>query len=453
MRNRKKQNHITVGFIALGCPKAIVDSEKMLAEIAEAGLLITADTDNADVIVVNTCAFIEPAKEEAIQAIEYAVSCKRKGCVKKVIVTGCLTQRMGEEIFTQTEGIDAVIDLGRRDEIGEIIKKTIHSNSAAGKSPKAYLTKTPAKISDDRARLLITPSHSAYLRISEGCDHKCSFCTIPAIRGRFRSKPQANIIAEANELAHAGVVELNIIAQDTAYYGKDLKIKNALVTLLKELEKIETVKWLRLMYLYPAGFTDQLIDIIAESEKIVHYLDIPIQHINDKIIKNMHRPDSRDLICKLIEKLRAVMPDVILRTTLIVGFPGETDRQFDELLEFVKQTKFDALGAFKYYPEAGTDAADMPNQIPANIKQHRLDQLMTAQQRIAFAKNKSRIGSEITCLVDSIDCDAAATARFYGQAPDIDSVCIIKKCTAKTGQFIKTKITNTKNYDLIAEQL
>ena len=446
-KNRSKK-HISVAFVALGCPKNIVDSERMLAEIAQAGLIITADLQSADVIIINTCGFIEPAKQEAFDEIKNAVNRKTSGRVKKVIVAGCLSQRMGQQLFEQIDGIDAVVGLGQRDDIAQIIKQTLNSTK-----PRTYLAQSCQTVTDDRTRLLITPPHSAYLRISEGCDHKCSFCTIPAIRGRFRSKPQKHILAEACELVEAGVVELNVIAQDTAYYGRDFKIKNGLASLITEIEKIDRLKWLRLMYLYPAGFNQHLIETIAESQKIVHYFDIPIQHISDKILTDMKRPDSKEQIIKLIENLRKAIPDIVLRTTLIVGFPGETDSQFTELLEFIEWARFDALGCFQYYPETGTPAALMPNQIPDNIKQQRVRDLMLTQQEIAFEKNAQRIGTELTCLIDSAISKNSAKGRFYGQAPEIDGICIIKNCSAPPGSFIQAKVTDSKQYDLLVEKI
>ncbi len=444
---RKKQK-VTVGFIALGCPKNLVDSERMLAEIAEAGFVITAKTDNADVVVINTCGFIAPAKAESLEAIRHAVDRKCCGDIKKVIVAGCLPEREGQQLFGQVDGIDAVVGLGQRDNIARIIKKTLSCGQ-----PITYLARQRDIIHDDRARLLITPGHWAYLRISEGCNHRCSFCTIPAIRGRFRSKPRKLVLAEAAELVSAGAVELNIIAQDSTYYGRDLKIRNGLTDLVSEIEQIAGFSWIRLMYLYPAGIDDKLIETIAESEKIVRYLDIPIQHVNNKILKAMHRPDTKDQLRRLIGKLRCAMPEIALRTTIIVGFPGESDRQFAELLDFVKWAQFDALGCFKFYAESGTAAAQMPGQVPEKVKQQRLEELMLTQQKIAFAKNKNRIGSKLTCLVDSVDSNKLGRGRFYGQAPDIDSVCIIKKCSAKPGEFINTKVVGTKDYDLLVEQI
>jgi ribosomal protein S12 methylthiotransferase len=260
-------------------------------------------------------------------------------------------------------------------------------------------------------------------------------------------------LAEAAELVSSGAVELNIIAQDTTSWGLDLKIKNGLSELMKELEKIAGLKWIRLMYLWSLGIDDRLIETITNSEKIVHYLDIPIQHVNDKILKSMHRPETKERIQRLIVKLRSAMSDIVLRTTLIVGFPGETDQQFVELLEFIEWAGFDALGCFKFYPESGTAAAGMSAQVPDEVKQQRLKELMLTQQKIAFAKNKRRIGDVLTCLVDSVDSQSGGQGRFYGQAPDIDSVCIIRNCSVKPGEFIKTRVIETKDYDLIVEQI
>jgi ribosomal protein S12 methylthiotransferase len=444
----KTNKHVTVGLIALGCPKNKVDSERMLAEIIQAGFLITAEPDNADVVVINTCGFIEPAKAEAIDAIEHAVAHKRIGAVKKVVVAGCLSQRLGQELLSQVNGIDAVVGLGQRDEIGRIIHKTL-----LAEEPAVYLDSAPQSVNDDRARLLIGPPHWAYLRIAEGCNHRCSFCTIPAIKGPFRSKPLEMVVAEAAELVSAGVVELNIIAQDTTNYGRDLKIKHGLVTLIAELQKIPDLAWIRLLYLYPSEISPELIKAFAVSAKVVHYLDIPIQHASNRILKAMHRPDTKEKLYRLIENLRSAVPDVVLRTTLIVGFPGETDDEFAELLKFVKWARFDALGCFKFYPESGTHAAKLPAQVPDRLKNQRVDQLMLTQQAIAFDGNKGRIGTELDCLIDSVDKNGVAQARFYGQAPEVDSITIIKNCLLQPGRFIKVRVIGTKNYDLLAEQV
>jgi len=449
---RKLQKDIIVGFVSLGCPKNTVDSERMLAQIAQAGLLITNEPDNADVVVINTCGFIAPAKAESIGMITRAVRCKKRGWVKKVVVAGCLAERMGKQLFSEVDGIDAVIGLDKRDSIVRIIKETI-----SAEAPAAYLSShrkrhSDIRLLDDRTRLLITPSHWTYLRISEGCNHRCSFCTIPSIRGPFRSKPLDIVLDEANELVSAGAVELNLIAQDTANYGRDSNDMPGLTTLLTELVKVETLAWIRLMYLYPAGIDENLIETVAANQKIVNYFDIPIQHVNNRILKAMRRPESTEQIRRLIDNLRTAVPDVTLRTTLIIGFPGESDEEFAELLDFVKWAKFDALGCFAYCREPGTGAAELPDQVPEHIKQQRVEEIMLAQQEIAFAGNTQRIGDKLACLVDFAD-NNTAKGRYYGQAPEIDSICIIKNCSAKAGEFVETKVVATKDYDLIVEQL
>ncbi len=448
-----KKQEITVGFVSLGCPKNSVDSERMLAEIAQAGFAITWETDNADVVVVNTCGFIAPAEAESLEVIRHAVDCKLGGSVKKVVVAGCLGERLGPELLERVSGIDAIVGLDQRDNIARVIESVLSSEVSLSPVCPAPAETDGGRIPNDRTRLLITPGHWAYLRISEGCNRRCSYCTIPAIRGPFRSKPLEFVLAEAAELASAGVLELNLIAQDTTYYGQDLKIKNGLSALVRELEKVAGVEWIRLMYLHPAGIDDQLIETIAAGKRIVHYLDIPLQHVNDSILKSMRRPDTADAIRRLIENLRSAMPDIILRTTLMVGFPGETDRDFDELLDFVKWAEFDALGCFEFYPESGTTAAQMPAQLPDKVKQQRLDELMLTQQKIAFAKNENRVGGKLRCLVDSADDEGVRRGRFYGQAPDIDSVCIIENCSASPGQFVNTKVVAAQDYDLIVEQI
>ncbi len=454
----KKPKDVTVGFVALGCPKNVVDSEKMLAHLAEAGFLIAAAPERADVVIINTCGFIEPAKLESLEATRQAIANKKMGNVQKVIVAGCLSQRLGEELLEQAAGVDAVVGLEHRDAIVRIVRDTLASDEA-----RVYHAPLAHAIADDRVRLRIGPAHSAYLRISEGCSHRCSFCTIPMIRGPFRSKPPAMVLEEAGELAGSGAVELNLIGQDTTLYGRDLKLQDGLVSLLQEMGQIPGLSWIRLLYAYPTGITDRLIEMIARSEKIVHYLDIPVQHANDRILKAMRRPDRKEDLCRLLERLRAAMPDIILRTTLIVGFPGETQGEFNELREFVQWARFDALGAFTYFPEAGTPAAQLPAQVPDEVKQARLDELMLTQQEIAFAQNKERAGSRLTCLVEDGGRrtedgrrrrqSALGRGRFYGQAPDIDSVCLIERCSAGPGRFVEAKVVGTRDYDLVVEQI
>ncbi len=445
---KRKRKDIAVGFVALGCPKNVVDSERMLAQIVEAGFLIAADPSQADVVVVNTCGFIEAAKAESLEVIAQAVADKRKGRVRKVIVAGCLSQRLGERLLKEAKGIDAVVGLEQRDDIVRIIRRTL-----SAQRPGVYADKISTSISDDRVRLRIGPAHSAYLRISEGCNHRCSFCTIPAIRGPFRSKLPQHIVAEAEELVTSGAVELNLIGQDTTIYGRDRKVQNGLVSLLGELERIDGLMWLRLLYAYPKGISDELITAMANSQKVLHYLDIPIQHANDRVLKAMRRPDTQADLRSLIERLRSAVPDIVLRTTVIVGFPGETEDEFNDLLEFIKWARFDALGAFTFFPETGTDAAEFPDQVPDPVKQQRLDTLMLAQQEIAFAKNEARIGDQFPCLIDSVDERGIGYARFFGQAPEIDSICLVSNCTDGPGQVVDVKVIGTQDYDLIVEQI
>jgi len=380
--------------------------------------------------------------------VRRAVKRKREGAVRKVIVAGCLSQRMGRELFAELEGIDAVVGLGQRDDIVAIIEEVLHSEE-----PVAYLHHSCRTVANDRGRLLITPGHWAYLRISEGCDHRCAFCTIPAIRGRFRSKPREEVLAEAKELVSAGVAELNVIAQDTAYYGKDLGMKEGLAGLVDELVKMEELHWLRLMYLYPVGITERLIETMAGNEKVVRYFDMPIQHINDEILKKMRRPDRKEEIVGLIERVRAAMPDVVLRTTVIVGFPGETDEQFEELVEFARWARFDALGCFQYYAESGTAAAEMAGQVSEEVKARRREELMLAQQEIAFAKNAERVGARLEVLVDTAVKGGWCEGRYYGQARVMESVCMIEDCRGGAGSFVEAKVVGTRDYDLVVEQI
>jgi ribosomal protein S12 methylthiotransferase len=455
---KKRQKQTTVGFVALGCPKNMVDSERMLAEIVQAGFLLAAEPERADVVVINTCGFIEPAKLESLDAIDQALENKRRGNVKKVIVAGCLSQRLGEPLLDEADGIDAVVGLEHRDSIVRVIQDTLASDE-----PLVFHGPTPETVADDRVRLRIGPAHSAYLRISEGCSHRCSFCTIPAIRGPFRSKPAGMVLDEAKELVASGAVELNVIGQDTTMYGRDLHLKGALASLLRQIEPIPGLSWIRLLYAYPTGIDEDLIETIAESEKIVHYLDIPIQHAGDRVLKAMRRPDTNAALRGLVEKLRTAVSDIVLRTTVIVGFPGETQADFDELLAFIRWARFDALGAFTYFPEAGTPAAEMPDQVPDEVKQARFDQLMLVQQEIAFARNRDRVGGTLACLVDSCDPPSGRGAkkrsrptgrgRFYGQAPDIDSACLIQGCSAQPGQLVDVRVVGTQDYDLLVEQL
>lgn len=450
MRKQQKKDLVSVGFVALGCPKNMVDSEVMLAQIGQSGFVLSPDPDTADVVVINTCGFIAPAKEEAIGAIRRAVRQKKKGRVRKVIVTGCLSERMGEDLACEVDGIDAIIGLSQRDNVAKIIHGCLQESGPA--QSKICLESSGVDIHDDRGRLLISPPHWAYLRISEGCDRTCSFCTIPSIRGKFRSKPTDMIVNEAIELVNNGAVELSIIAQDSNYYGRDLGLKKGLIQLIDRLENLDGLEWIRLMYLYPAGIDDALINRIAERRKVLPYVDVPIQHIANPILKAMRRADTKEHTTKLIEQFRNRIPDVVLRTTLIAGFPGETDASFEELLDFIRWAEFDALGCFPFYPEPGTPAADLSEQVQDSVKQERVDRIMKTQQQIVFGKMDTQIGKELEVLVDEVYEDVSI-GRYYGQAPHIDSVCIIPHNTVGPGQFIQTRITGREDYDYRVEQV
>lgn len=450
-KKQKLDPTVSVGFISLGCPKNTVDSETMLAAIGQAGFILTGQPE-ADVVIINTCGFIAPAKEEALDTIRQAVKRKKKGRIRKIIVTGCLSQRMGTALLDEIPQIDAIVGLGQRDDIADIVRNVLKPPKDAPKS-QAFLRPSGKIIHEDADRLLINPPHWAYLRISEGCSRKCSFCTIPAIRGSFRSKPLDTVLAEARQLVSAGVVELSLIAQDSNSYGRDLGIKNGLSVLIRELEQIENLRWIRLMYLYPAAIDTPLIDAVAESPKVVRYIDMPIQHIHNDILKTMRRADTREHTTELISTLRSRMPDVVLRTTVIVGFPGETDRHFADLMDFIRWARFDALGAFSYFAESGTPAADLSGQVPDDIRHQRLDTLMLAQQQIAFEKARNMVGRDLEILVDTIEDDTTALGRYYGQAPHIDSLCIIQGGTPHPGTFIPARVIGSQDYDLIVEPI
>jgi len=447
MAKNRTRNTTSIGFVSLGCPKNTVDSERMLADLAQAGYLVGADPSEADVVIVNTCGFIAPAKEESLHAIREIAAQKKSGGVRKLVVTGCLAERMGEALREEVPDIDIIVGLQWRDDLVKILRKNLKRST-----PQTYAERMkPTLTGDDSTRLRIGPAHWAYLRISEGCDHRCSFCTIPQIRGPFRSKSPQAVVQEAQELAHAGVVELNLVAQDTTSYERDHKNKDGLAHLLEQLNTVAGLAWIRLMYLYPTGISDRLIEAIASSDKVVPYLDIPIQHCHDRILKAMRRPDSQDRLRDLILRLRDRIPDLVLRTTVIVGFPGETEEEFKALMEFIQWARFEALGCFPFYPEEGTEAATLPDQVPWEIREERRDRLMRAQQEIAFTANQRRVGQSLACLIEDVEDSGLCIGRFSGQAPEIDSICLIHNCQAAPGTFVNARVTGTEGYDLVAE--
>lgn len=458
---------LRVALVSLGCPKNLIDSEKMLAALAGGGCLVGAPEDAADVIVVNTCGFLDSARQEALEVIGQALERKRRGQVRRVVVAGCLASRDGRDLFRQARGIDAVVGVNDRAAVvaavtgrGKITRLTPHpppraaSRCGRGGTVKARKAPPAGYVPSDAGRFRLTPRHTAYLRISEGCSRRCTFCTIPAIRGPFRSKTPAAVLAEARELIADGAVELNIVGQDTTSYGRDLPAGrhglgggHSLARLLRELDRLAGLRWLRLMYAYPRGVNDALIEAMADCPRVVKYLDLPLQHIADRVLRRMGRLTSRAAIEATLGKLRRRIPGLVLRTTFIVGFPGETQRHFDQLLEFVKAFRFQAAGVFEFSAEPGTAAATMDGQVGEAVKADRARELMLAQQAIAFAANARRVGREVEVLVDGLD-GGRCVGRHYGQAPDIDSLC---RLTARrpAGRFVRGTVVDWADYDLI----
>ena len=438
-----------VAFVSLGCAKNLVDSEKMLGQLAQAGCAITADEDDADVMVINTCGFLEVARAEADEVIREAVERKSAGAVKRVVVAGCLVQRDRETILKRIGGIDALVGVNNRDDIVRAVLG--NTKSKADRSTQLFLGEYHPYVQVDDARLRLTPPHYAYLCISEGCDQRCTFCTIPAIRGRMHCKPPGVIMDEARELVDDGAAELVLIGQDTTSYGLgEDRFGTHLAGLLRQLNAIDGVRWIRLMYAYPSVLTDEIIDAIAGCDRVCKYIDIPLQHINDRILKAMHRRTNRASTERLLQKIRDQIPGVAIRTTLIAGFPGETDGESEELRRFIEGFRFDALGVFPYSLEPETPAGRMKGQISDAVKQERLDALMLTQQKVAFELADERIGSVMDVLVDERDETGVVVARHQGQAPCVDSVTYVADCDAYPGEFLSVRCTGRETYDLVA---
>jgi len=432
-------------FISLGCPKNLVDSEKMLGTLALDGYTLVSEPDGADFVIVNTCGFIEQSRAESKGVIQEMLDLKRAGKTRGVIVAGCLPERIGPSLLTEMPEIDHLVGVFGREEIGRVADRLIGGRT----EQREVFRPAPIKAMDDRSRLRITPKHYAYLKISEGCDRTCTFCAIPKMRGKHVTKPIEEVIAEAKELAADGVRELNIVAQDTTYYGLDLYGKVRLTELLKQLETVEGLDWIRLLYLYPIHFTDDLIDTIAGSSKIIPYLDMPLQHINDTMLRRMQRRVKRDATEELIGKLRERIPNLVLRTTFIVGFPGETDEQFDELYDFVEETRFERMGVFPYSPEPGTPAMKLEGHLPDEVKNARRDELMALQQEIAFEYGDSLLGYELDVLIDEEIGDGVWAGRSFADAPEIDGTVFVGGENLQVGQLVPVEILERKDYDLV----
>lgn len=435
-----------VGMISLGCPKNQVDGEALLAKLKKAGYEIVNNIEDSDVMIVNTCGFIEQAKKEAIDTILEVAEYKNAGLISAIVVTGCLAERYQDEIIKEMPEVDAVLGIGANSDIVKTCDKALCGIVTTSFPNKCYLS-----INDER--IISTPSHWAYLKIAEGCDNRCSYCAIPGIRGGFRSRTIESCVDEAKALAESGVKELILIAQDTTKYGQDLYGKYSLDILLKELVKIDGIEWIRLFYCYPQRITDSLINVIANDEKICNYIDIPLQHSDKTVLKNMNRVGDGDDYRALISKMRKAIPDLALRTTFMVGFPGETDEQFENLCKFTEDVKFDKMGCFTFSPEEDTPAYDMQNQIDDDVKVRRQEVLMNKQYFITEELNKQRIGRIYKVIIDTFDGEKYV-GRSYMDSPEIDSG-IIFTCdnNLNIGDFVNVEITDYNGYDLIGKAI
>jgi len=433
---------VKVALISLGCPKNLVDSEYLLGSLLKQNFEIVSLPEKANIVLINTCAFIEPAQEESINAILDIA--RRKGN-RKICVCGCMVSLFKEKLFEQIPEINAIIDPFNIDKITDVCKKLLQ-----GEEKIIFIRKNGKYKFANRERCLTGPKHCVYLKIADGCDNRCSYCIIPNLRGRYSSRKMEKIIEEARILSEAGAREINLIAQDTTLYGKDIYGKVKLPELLKKLSEIKKIKWIRLLYTHPAHYSDELINTIAANKKVCKYLDIPLQHCNDKILKAMGRKVTKKDVVKLINKLRATIPDLTLRTTFLVGFPSETDKEFGELLEFIKNTRFDHVGAFTYSPQENTASSNLKGVIPEKTKQSRLKKLLSLQKQIAQEKNKNLINKEITVLIDNQIRPGIYQGRYQTDAIEIDNVISIKG-NAKIGNFYKVRITKSGAYDFEGE--
>ncbi|MBO4610090.1 MAG: 30S ribosomal protein S12 methylthiotransferase RimO [Lachnospiraceae bacterium] len=437
-------------FVSLGCDKNLVDSEKMLGILSKCGYEFTDDEAEAEVIVVNTCCFIGDAKEESIGELIRLGRLKEDGKLKVLIATGCLAQRYSSEIFDDLPEVDAVIGTMSIDSIGDVVEEALGKKEESKEDKISKIDPLDAKPYSDSHRSLTTGGHYAYLKIAEGCNKRCTYCIIPYVRGSYRSIPVEDIVKEAEELSAAGVKELILVAQETTLYGTDLYGKKSLPDLLKKLCAIEGIRWIRLLYAYPEEITDELIDVIASEDKICKYLDLPIQHSENTILRRMGRKTSKESIEALIEKLRQRIPGMCLRTTLISGFPGETEEEFKELYRFVNETEFDRLGVFTYSAEEGTPAAEMPDQIPSEVAARRRDEIMELQQAVSFDLNESHVGEVLEVLIEGyLPEDRIFVGRTYRDAPGVDGLFFLEADKElMTGDIVKAKVTQALGYDL-----
>lgn len=433
-------------FVSLGCPKNLVDSERMLGLLAQDGYSLVPDGAETDLVIINTCGFIDAARQESLGVIREMLDRKRNGELKGVVVAGCLAEREKEMLLEQVPEVDQVIGVFGREEIVKAADRILGGLL----EQRSIFRPAPVRAQEDTARLRITPRHLAYLKVSEGCDRLCTFCAIPYMRGKHVSKPIEAVVAEAKELAADGVRELNLVAQDMTYYGLDIYGKTRLDDLIRALDEVDGIDWVRVLYNYPMYVTDELIRALAESPKVIPYLDMPLQHINDTMLKRMNRKHDRKTTESIIGRLRSGIPGLVLRTTFIVGFPGETESEFNELLDFVKDARFERLGVFPYSFESDTPAAKLPNQVPDEVRIERRDLIMAAQQPIAFEYNASLIGSEMDVLIDSHGGDQTFIGRTFADAPDVDGVVHVVGSGVELGDLVSCEIVGSEGYDLIA---
>ena len=432
-------------FVSLGCDKNLVDSEEMLGLLTRKGFEIVDDETQAEVIIINTCCFINDAKEESVNTILEMAEYKKTGSCKALIVTGCMAQRYKNEITEEVPEVDAVLGTTSYEDIYRAIQEAVDGKQFQEFKSIDYLPESLGR------RVLTTGGHFGYLKIAEGCDKHCTYCIIPKLRGKFRSVPMERLLTQAREMAEEGVKELILVAQETTVYGTDIYGKKSLHILLKELCKISGIRWIRVLYCYPEEIYDELIQTMKEEKKICHYLDLPIQHASDRILKRMGRRTTRAELEDIVNKLRGEIPDIVLRTTLITGFPGETEEDHEELMEFVDEMEFDRLGVFTYSPEEDTPAAGMPDQIPEEIKEERRDEIMELQQEISYDKGTDRIGQELLVMIEGKVADESAyIGRTYGDAPKVDGYIFVQTGELlMTGDFAKVRVTGALEYDLI----
>ncbi len=433
-----------VGFISLGCSKNLVDTEVMLRRLHDAGFEITPDETEAEIIIINTCGFIESAKQESIDNILDAEKLKEWGKCRHIIATGCLVERYREEVMRELPEIDALVGVGSLEDIADACRAVMN-----GEKFVSFKDKNTSKLGGDR--ILTTADHTAYLKIAEGCDNKCTYCAIPLIRGKFRSRRIEDIVKEAKDLEELGVKELNLIAQDTTRYGLDIYGEYSLAKLVRSICEETSIPWIRLLYCYPDKITDELIAELRDNDRLVKYMDIPIQHISDKILTRMNRHGNKALIKETVEKLRREVPGIILRTTAMVGFPGETDDDFTELCEFIKEARFDRFGAFTFSEEEGTAAVELDSKVDPQIAQDRYDILMQTQLTITEDQSAEKVGKVFEVLCDGFDTVAEIYyGRSYADAPDVDGrVYFTSKEKVEAGQFVKVRVTEALDYDLV----